>query len=178
MYQSLYHQKTLIESEVYHCINKYHHPDPPMSRVIEFLTKALENGWMERSFMKVRLDHDSIGEVQVPQEAYWGAQTQRAAENFQISSLKLQPAFVRAQVILKRACAKANVELKQLDPKIGKAIVAACDEILEGKFSDQFIVDVYQAGAGTSQNMNANEVIANRAIEIMGGKLAGDLFQS
>jgi aspartate ammonia-lyase len=120
--------------------------------------------------MKYRLDHDSIGEVKVPNEAYWGAQTQRASENFQISSLKLQPAFIRAQVILKRACAKANVELKQLDPKIGKAIVNACDEILDGKLLDQFIVDLYQAGAGTSQNMNANEVIANRAIEILGGK--------
>jgi len=120
--------------------------------------------------MGQRIDHDSLGEIKVPAEAYWGAQTQRAVENFQISTLRLQPAFIRAQAILKRACAKANVELGQLDPIIGQAIAKATDEILAGKYLDQFVVDVYQAGAGTSQNMNANEVIANRAIEILGGR--------
>ena len=117
-----------------------------------------------------RLDRDSLGEIKVPKDAYWGAQTQRAVENFPISGLRLQPAFIRAQAVVKRAAAKANMELGQLDPKIGRAIVQASEEIINGKFLDQFVVDVYQAGAGTSQNMNANEVIANRAIEILGGK--------
>jgi fumarate hydratase class II len=120
--------------------------------------------------MKYRRDHDSLGDIQVPAEAYWGPQTQRAIENFPISGLRLQPAFIRAQAIIKCACAKANIELGVLDPQIGQAIVKASEEILSGKLMDQFVVDVYQAGAGTSQNMNANEVIANRAIEILGGK--------
>ena len=120
--------------------------------------------------MSFRVDHDSLGDINVPSNAYWGAQTQRAVENFPISNLRLQPAFVRAQAMLKRACAKANVELGDLDAEIGEAIIKAADEILEGKLMDQFVVDVYQAGAGTSQNMNANEVIANRATEILGGE--------
>ncbi len=120
--------------------------------------------------MRVRTDHDSLGDIQVPAEAYWGPQTQRAVENFPISGLRLQPAFIRAQAIIKRACAKANMELGQLDKEIGQAIVQAAEEILSGRLMDQFVVDVYQAGAGTSQNMNANEVIANRAIEILGGQ--------
>ncbi len=120
--------------------------------------------------MKHRMDHDSLGDIQVPAEAYWGPQTQRAVENFPISGLRLQPAFIRAQAIIKRACAKANMELGQLDKEIGQAIVQAAEEILSGRLMDQFVVDVYQAGAGTSQNMNANEVIANRAIEILGGQ--------
>lgn len=120
--------------------------------------------------MKHRMDHDSLGDVQVPAEAYWGPQTQRAVENFPISGLRLQPAFIRAQAIIKCACAKANIELGQVDKAIGQAIVKAAEEILSGKLMDQFVVDVYQAGAGTSQNMNANEVIANRAIELLGGK--------
>jgi fumarate hydratase class II len=121
--------------------------------------------------MSFRIDHDPLGDVEVPASAYWGAQTQRAVQNFEISNLKLQPAFIRAQVMLKRGCAKANIELEDLEPEIGNAIVQAADEILEGSLLDQFVVDVYQAGAGTSQNMNANEVIANRATEILGGKI-------
>jgi fumarate hydratase class II len=120
--------------------------------------------------MKHRVDHDSLGDIPVPMEAYWGPQTQRAIENFPISGLRLQPAFIRAQAIIKRACAKANIELGQLDQEIGQAIVKAAEEILDGKLIDQFVVDVYQAGAGTSQNMNANEVIANRAVELLGGR--------
>lgn len=120
--------------------------------------------------MRFRTDHDSLGDIQVPVEAYWGPQTQRAVENFPISGLRLQPAFIRAQAIIKRACAKANMELGQISKEIGQAIVHAAEEILDGRLMDQFVVDVYQAGAGTSQNMNANEVIANRANEILGGK--------
>lgn len=121
--------------------------------------------------MSIRIDHDPLGDIEVPAEAYWGAQTQRAVQNFPISNLKLQPAFIRAQAILKRGCAKANIEVGDIEEEIGKAIIQAADEILEGKLLDQFVVDVYQAGAGTSQNMNANEVIANRATQILGGKI-------
>jgi len=120
--------------------------------------------------MDYRVDHDSLGDVQVPRDAYWGAQTQRAVENFPVSDLKLQSPFVRAQAIIKRACAQANVALGELDEAIGNAIVQAAEEVMDGEWHDQFVVDVYQAGAGTSQNMNANEVIANRAIEILGGE--------
>ncbi len=120
--------------------------------------------------MDYRVDHDSLGEVHVPQDAYWGAQTQRAVGNFPISDLRLQPAFIRAQAIIKRACAQANMDLGELDESVGNAIVQAAEEVMEGHWNDQFVVDVYQAGAGTSQNMNANEVIANRAIEILGGQ--------
>lgn len=120
--------------------------------------------------MGYRTDHDSMGDVQVPADAYWGPQTQRAVENFPVSELRLQPAFIRAQAEIKIACARANMELGELDTDVGEAIVAAAEEILDGQFLDQFVVDVYQAGAGTSQNMNANEVIANRAIELLGGE--------
>ncbi len=119
--------------------------------------------------MSYRSDHDSMGDVRVPAEAYWGPQTQRAVENFPISGLRLQPGFIRAQAIIKRAAALANVACDNLDEKIGRVIVQACDEVITGRFDDQFVVDVYQAGAGTSQNMNANEVIANRAVELLGG---------
>ncbi|MFQ6012145.1 MAG: class II fumarate hydratase [Thermoplasmata archaeon] len=120
-----------------------------------------------------RTEKDFLGEVQVPTEAYWGVQTQRAVENFPVSGLRLPPRFVRAQALLKLAAAKANVEVGLLDKKLGHAIVRAAQEVLDGKFDDHFVVDVYQAGAGTSQNMNANEVIANRANELLGGTRGG-----
>ncbi|MFQ5553167.1 MAG: lyase family protein, partial [Thermoplasmata archaeon] len=116
-----------------------------------------------------RTEKDFLGEVQVPVEAYWGVQTQRAVENFPVSGLRLQPRFVRAQALIKLAAAKANAELGLLDEKLGDAIVRAAEEVRDGKLDDHFVVDVYQAGAGTSQNMNANEVIANRANELLGG---------
>jgi fumarate hydratase class II len=123
-----------------------------------------------RLSMKYRTENDTLGEVQVPSEAYYGAQTQRAVENFKVSSLKLQPAFVRAQAIIKRAAAMANTASGRLDKEIGRALISAADEIIAGKFADQFVVDAFQAGAGTSQNMNVNEVMANRAVEILGGQ--------
>jgi fumarate hydratase class II len=121
--------------------------------------------------MDYRTEKDTLGEVRVPSGAYYGAQTQRAVNNFAVSSLKLQPAFVKAQAIIKRAAAKANVTAGRLDTTIGDALVVAADEVMSGKFADQFVVDVFQAGAGTSQNMNMNEVLANRALEILGGKI-------
>lgn len=118
-----------------------------------------------------RTERDTLGEVKVPRDAYWGAQTQRAVENFPVSGLRLPPAFVVAQAVIKRAAAKANVELGVLDEKVGGALVAAAEEVMAGRWLEQFVVDVFQAGAGTSQNMNVNEVLANRAEEILGGKL-------
>ena len=119
--------------------------------------------------MQTRLEKDSLGERAIPADAYYGIQTDRAVENFPISGLKPKACYIDATVQIKKAAAKVNRDLKKLDPAIADAIVTACDEILEGKFRDWFVVDVYQAGAGTSHNMNANEVIANRAIELLGG---------
>jgi aspartate ammonia-lyase len=119
--------------------------------------------------MEFRIERDPLGELAVPAEAYYGIQTRRAAENFPISGLRAHDELVTATVLVKRAAAEANVALGRLDAHIGEAILRAADEILAGRFRDQFVVDVYQAGAGTSHNMNANEVIANRAIELLGG---------
>jgi fumarate hydratase class II len=120
--------------------------------------------------MEYRIEGDTLGEVEVPREAYYGAQTQRAVENFAISGLRLPMAFVRAQAVIKRAAAKANMAAGSLEPEIAEALVAAAEEILAGRYDDQFVVDVFQAGAGTSQNMNINELLANRANELLGGE--------
>jgi aspartate ammonia-lyase len=119
-----------------------------------------------------RLEHDLLGEKHLPIDAYYGIQTQRALENFKISGVTLQffPEFIEALVEVKKACALANYDLGFLSDEIKNGIIAACDEIMEGKLHDQFKVDMIQGGAGTSTNMNANEVIANRALEIMGYK--------
>ena len=119
--------------------------------------------------MATRVERDPLGELHVPAEAYYGVQTQRAVENFPISGLKAPAPLVTATVLVKQACARANASLGRLDPVIADAIVRAADEILAGQLRDQFVVDVYQAGAGTSHNMNANEVLANRAAELLGG---------
>jgi fumarate hydratase class II len=121
--------------------------------------------------MNTRTEHDTLGEVKVPGDAYYGAQTQRAVENFPISGLRLPPQFVWAQAVVKRAAAKANLEVGALPGRIADALVRAAEEVMAGKFADQFVVDVFQAGAGTSQNMNMNEVLANRANELLGGRL-------
>ena len=116
-----------------------------------------------------RIERDPLGEKPVPAEAYYGIQTLRAVENFPISGLHAQPDLIAATVLIKRAAAQANASLGRLDQTIAKAIVDAADEILAGRYRDQFVVDVYQAGAGTSHNMNANEVLANLAAERLGG---------
>jgi aspartate ammonia-lyase len=116
-----------------------------------------------------RTERDPLGEFQVPTDAYYGVQTARARQNFQISGLTAPDSLVRATVLVKRAAAEANRELQRLDRRIADAIIAAADEVLSGRFRDQFLVDVYQAGAGTSHNMNTNEVLANRAAELLGG---------
>jgi aspartate ammonia-lyase len=115
-----------------------------------------------------RTERDPLGERQVPADAYYGIQTQRAVENFPISGLRASGEFVTATVLVKKAAAEANVSLGRLDADVARAIVEAADEIIAGSLRDQFVVDVYQAGAGTSHNMNVNEVIANRAAERLG----------
>ena len=121
---------------------------------------------------KFRVESDLIGELQVPIDAYYGVQTQRAINNYKISNTKMcdYPEYIISMAYVKMAAAAANTELGVLDKKIGDAIVAACKEIVAGKLWDQFPVDMMQGGAGTSVNMNANEVIANRALELMGHK--------
>jgi aspartate ammonia-lyase len=119
---------------------------------------------------KYRIEKDSLGEKHIPNEVYYGVQTSRAIDNFPISGWKPHPAFVDACVLVKKAAAIVNCQLNLLPKKLANAIVKACDEILDGKLRDQFVVDIFQAGAGTSQNMNTNEVIANRANEILGQK--------
>lgn len=119
--------------------------------------------------MLSRMEHDSIGALNVPAEAYYGVQSMRAATNFQITHRPLHPVLIDSIVMVKKAAAITNEKSGKLDQQIAQAIIQACDEILNGNLRDQFIVDAIQGGAGTSANMNANEVIANRAIEILGG---------
>jgi len=118
----------------------------------------------------MRTEHDSLGDVLVPEEALWGAQTQRAVENYPISGLRQSRAYIVTSGLVKRASAVVNRELGMLDATLSSAITAAADEIIEGRWHEQFVVDPFQAGAGTSHNMNCNEVIANRANELLGGK--------
>jgi aspartate ammonia-lyase len=118
--------------------------------------------------MGTRSERDSLGERAVPAEAYFGVQTVRALENFPISGLRAHPALIVATAQVKLAAAQANVALGRLSPTTGNAIAAAAREVMGGRWHDQFVVDVYQAGAGTSHNMNANEVLANRALELLG----------
>lgn len=118
----------------------------------------------------MRIEKDTMGKVTLPDNVYYGAQTKRAVINFPISGLRLPARFVRAQGIVKLAAARANGNLGLINKKIFRAIEKAALEVIKGKHNKHFVVDVYQAGAGTSQNMNANEVIANRAIELLGGK--------
>ena len=120
-----------------------------------------------------RVERDSMGEVKVPKSAYYGAQTQRAVENFPISGIGFPPRFVRALAIIKHAAASVNQELGLLDSKIGDVIRAAAREVMDGKLDKEFVVDIFQTGSGTSTNMNANEVIANRALEILGKERGG-----
>ncbi|HLD56294.1 MAG TPA: lyase family protein, partial [Candidatus Omnitrophota bacterium] len=120
--------------------------------------------------MKTRVEHDSLGEKKVPYDAYYGTETARAIDNYPISGLRFHPAFVWATAAIKKSAARANLSLKRLNPRIGKAIIRASEEVMAGKFRDQFVVDAFQSGAGVSQHMNTNEVIANRALEILGHK--------
>ena len=119
----------------------------------------------------MRTEKDSMGNVKVPNEAYYGAQTQRAIDNFKISNLQFAPSFIKSLAIIKRSAAVVNHKLGKINSKHSKAIIKAADEVIKGKFNNQIKVDIFQTGSGTSSNMNVNEVIANRASEILGGKL-------
>ena len=121
-----------------------------------------------------RIERDTLGEVKVPADALYGAQTQRAVDNFPISGMPPQPDYVWAMVTIKKAAALANMDTGRLDSTIGEAIVRAADEVLDGKWDDHFVIDPWQAGAGTSHNMNVNEVLANRASELLGGTRGAD----
>lgn len=120
--------------------------------------------------MNFRIESDSIGSKRVPEDAYYGVQALRASNNFEITGLKIHPELIKSLAQVKKASAITNCSIGLLDDKIGKAIIKACDQVIEGRLRDQFIVDSIQGGAGTSINMNANEVIANAAIEILGGR--------
>ncbi|MFL6291492.1 MAG: lyase family protein, partial [Thermoanaerobaculia bacterium] len=114
------------------------------------------------------MEEDPLGEKQVPEEALYGVQTARALENFRISRLRIHPGLITAIAEIKKAAAETNVHTGSLEPELGEAIARAAREVAEGRWSDQFCLDVFQAGAGTSYNMNVNEVVANRALEILG----------
>ncbi|MCD6300144.1 MAG: hypothetical protein J7L78_03120 [Dehalococcoidales bacterium] len=121
--------------------------------------------------MAARIETDSMGSIEVPSDRYWGAQTQRSFQNFKIGGERFPREFIRALGIVKKASALANVELGVLDKDLGAAIIKAADEVIEGKLDDHFPLVVWQTGSGTQTNMNANEVISNRAIEMLGGAL-------
>ncbi|MEM1180141.1 MAG: class II fumarate hydratase [Acidobacteriota bacterium] len=118
-----------------------------------------------------RTETDSLGEIQVPSSAYYGAQTERAVRNFPISGLRFPHRFIAAHALIKREAAKVNRDLEIISPEIAEAIVQAADEVIDGQHLDQFPIDIFQTGSGTSTNMNVNEVISNRAIEILGGEV-------
>ena len=123
--------------------------------------------------IQYRSEHDSVGERSVPKDVYYGVQSLRAAENFPITGLAVHPEQINSIAEIKKASAITNLEIGLLDKRVADAIVRACDEIAAGRLHEAFIVDPIQGGAGTSLNMNANEVIANRAIELLGGEKGG-----
>jgi fumarate hydratase, class II len=121
--------------------------------------------------MSTRIEKDSLGEMNVPADALYGAQTQRAVENFPISELRFPRSFIAALGTIKKAAAETNVELGLLDAEVARAIVQAADEVIRGDHDAQFVLDIFQTGSGTSTNMNTNEVLANRAVQIRGGRI-------
>src|SRR5919206_1636334 len=130
----------------------------------------MHGGPLKEPRMATRMEKDPFGPIEVPAERLWGAQTQRSLQNFRISTEKMPPALIKALAQVKRAAAQVNLDLKVLDPKKGKAIIEAADEVIAGKHDGEFPLAVWQTGSGTQTNMNMNEVLANRASEILGGK--------
>src|SRR5712691_8273506 len=118
---------------------------------------------------ETRVERDSMGEMQVPASAYYGASTQRAVLNFPISDLRFPRQFIRALGQIKQVAAQTNAALGTVDPQIAEAIIRAAQEVIDGELDSHFVLDIFQTGSGTSTNMNANEVIANRASELLGG---------
>ena len=125
----------------------------------------------------MRIERDSMGEMEVPDEALWGAQTQRAVRNFPISDLRFPRSFIRALALIKRSAAEVNEELGGVAPEMATAVKAAAQEAMNGELDDHFVLDIFQTGSGTSTNMNANEVIANRATQILGGEVGSRMVQ-
>ncbi len=125
---------------------------------------------MKKTKKAFRIEKDFLGDMPIPVSAYYGIQTMRAFQNFPISGLRQRPQFIKSMAMVKKAATEANLALGSLDGKRARAIIKACEEIIKGGLIDEFIVDAYNSGAGTSVNMNANEVIANRAIELLGGE--------
>jgi fumarate hydratase class II len=130
-----------------------------------------QEGVAEMAEERYRIEKDSMGEMSVPAGAYWGAQTQRAVENFPISGIRFSRRFIRALGMIKMAAARTNMALGLLERELGQAIERASREVMEGAFDDQFVVDIFQTGSGTSTNMNANEVIASRSNQLLGGSI-------
>ena len=137
------------------------------------MSDIINDGQIFGATGKVRIESDSLGEVAVPVEAHWGAQTQRSLANFDIGTEKMPDALIKALGIQKQAAARANMELGVLDPRLGEAIIAAAAEVIDGTLADQFPLAVWQTGSGTQTNMNANEVIASRANQILTGQHGG-----
>ena len=121
--------------------------------------------------MKFRTEFDSIGKIKVPNDKYWGASTERSNKYFDIGDFLVRPIVIKSIAMVKKTAAIVNMKNKDLDPKIGKAIIKAANEIIAGKLNEHFPLKVWQTGSGTQTNMNVNEVISNRAIEILGGKM-------
>ncbi len=119
----------------------------------------------------MRIERDSMGEMEVPDEALWGAQTQRAVRNFPISDLRFPRSFIRSLALIKRSAAEVNEELGGVTPELAAAVRSSAQEVMDGELDDHFVLDIFQTGSGTSTNMNANEVIANRATQILGGEV-------
>src|SRR4051812_7992480 len=119
--------------------------------------------------MATRIEKDTFGPIEVDADRLWGAQTQRSLGNFRISSEKMPPELIKALALVKRASAQVNMDLRVLDPKKGKAIIEAADEVIAGKHDREFPLAIWQTGSGTQTNMNMNEVLANRASELLGG---------
>src|SRR4029077_13037956 len=124
----------------------------------------------EAAMADYRIERDTFGEIRVPADRLWGAQTQRSLENFRISGERMPPELIRALALVKRSCARVNLELKDLPEQKVKAIVRAADEVLAGRHDGEFPLVVWQTGSGTQTNMNMNEVLANRASELLGGE--------
>ncbi len=120
--------------------------------------------------MKFRKEFDGMGSIKVPSDKYWGASTQRSNKYFDIGDFLVRPMVIKSIAMIKKAAAIVNIKNKDLDPKIGKAVIRAANEIIAGKLNEHFPLKVWQTGSGTQTNMNVNEVIANRAIQILGGK--------
>ena len=130
---------------------------------------------MTTSNPNVRIERDSMGQMEVPADALYGASTMRAVLNFPISDLRFSRTFIRALGLIKQSAARTNMALGVLDETLGNAIVEAAQEVIDGKFDSHFVLDIFQTGSGTSTNTNANEVIANRASQLLGGDLGSRL---